>query len=389
MAKKCGIEPIITVNLGTKGIENAVSLVEYCNLKRGSSNADLRVENGAVEPFNIKYWCLGNEMDGEWQIGYKTPTEYASLAAQVARAMKQMDSGIKLIFCGSSSDETKTYTDWERIILNECYDLVDYISLHRYYAGQNRGVDNFLAQSVHMEEYIKSIIGICDAVGNKKKVNKKINISFDEWGVWEVEGKDIEKEVENRDWAIAPSFSEQVYNMEDTLLFSSMLMAIIRHSDRVKIACQALLTNISAPIMTEKSGEIWLQPIFYSFSYMSKYGRGTVLQAASNIPLYLDASDYSIPYLDHVEVYNKREGELVLFSVNRKNEEVQAEYKFQGFTPKKIIECITLSSNNLLDNNLENHNRIVARETNIAEIESTNLKCIIQAYSWNMVRISL
>ena len=273
--EKTGAEPIFATNLGTAGVENAVSLLEYCNMHEGTFYSDKREKNGRKEPYGIKKWCLGNEMDGIWQLGHKDAKDYGKLAAQTAHAMKSLDENVELVVCGSSSTSMATYTDWERTVLEYTYEFVDYIALHQYYGGQEKGTAEFLAQSLDLEQYIRTVIGICDTVKSKKRGKKDIQISIDEWGVWEILGEDVAESVMNRDWEVAPAFSEQIYTMEDSLLFASMLMAIVRNCERVKIACQSLLTNISAAIMTERVGECWVQPIYYPFSFMSKYARGT------------------------------------------------------------------------------------------------------------------
>jgi alpha-N-arabinofuranosidase len=384
---KCGLTPILAVNLGTKGIENAVSLLEYCNLPTGTAYSDYRAENGNVRPYGVPFWCLGNEMDGKWQIGYKTPEDYAKLAAQTAHAMKSLDSRIRLIVCGSSSTATATYTDWERIVLEESYEFVDYIALHQYYGGQERGTEEFLSQSIEMEEYIDTVIGICDTVKNKKGLQKKIDISFDEWGVWEIPGEEVADDVAQRNWEIAPAFSEQIYTMEDALLFSSMLMAMLKRSDRVKIACQSLLTNISAAIMTEPGGEVWLQTIYYPFSYMAKYGRGTVLFAVDEMPAYQVQKGYQVPFLDYVAIHNDAAGEVVIFAVNRMGREAGLSVELQGFETKGIVEEILLESDSLKDTNLEEHGKVVPKADVPGSLSPEGYNGRVRPFSWKMIRI--
>jgi alpha-N-arabinofuranosidase len=388
-AHKCDITPIFAVNLGTKGIENAVSLLEYCNLPTGTLYSDFRAENGHRLPYGIPFWCLGNEMDGKWQIGYKKPDDYAKLAAQTAYAMKSMDADIRLIVCGSSSTATPTYTDWERVVLEEAYEFVDYIALHQYYGGQERGTDEFLSQSVEMEEYIDTVIGICDTVKSKKGLQKKIDISFDEWGVWEIPGDEVADSLTKRDWEVAPAFSEQIYTMEDALLFASMMMAIIKRADRVKIACQSLLTNISAAIMTERQGEVWCQTIYYPFSYMARYGRGTVLQSADEIPVYPVQKGYQVPYLDYVVIHNDDLHEIVVFAVNRKGDEAELSIDLQGFSPNGIAEEIVLESKSIKDTNLQNHRTVVPKTDRAGVLSAGEYRGKVPPFSWKMIRISV
>lgn len=380
-------EPIFAVNLGTKGIENAVSLLEYCNLPEGTFYSDMRAENGHKEPYRISRWCLGNEMDGIWQIGHKTAEDYGKLAAQTAHAMKALDESIEIVLCGSSSTAMDTYTDWERTALECAYEVVDYIALHQYYGGQELGTKEFLAQSLDLEQYIKTVIGICDTVKSKKRSKKEINISIDEWGVWEIPGDDVADSVAARDWEVAPAFSEQIYTMEDTLLFASMLMAMVRNSDRVKIACQSLLTNISAAIVTERNGASWVQPIYYPFQYMSEYGRGKVLELVCDIPCYKSSRYGDIPYLDVLPVYQEQKKELVYFIVNRCEEDMELEICPEGFALIEVLQHVVLEHADLKATNLGNPGNVTPKELADVQLADEKVELILHPYSWNMLRI--
>ena len=268
-AKRANTEVMMAVNLGTRGAEDAKNCIEYCNAETDTYYANLRRANGFEKPFGIKVWCLGNEMDGRWQIGTKTAEEYARLATETAKIMKWVDPGIELVASGSSNCGMPTFVDWERTVLEHAYDYVDYISLHNYYGNRANDFPNFMAKAEEMDRYIKSAAAICDAVKAKKRSKKTVNISFDEWNVWyRTMGQAVEK------WQKAPHFLEEVYNFEDALLVGCMLMTLQNNCDRVKMACLAQLVNVIAPIMTENDGAVWVQTIFYPYLYASRYGRG-------------------------------------------------------------------------------------------------------------------
>lgn len=386
-AKKAGIMPIMAVNHGTGGTEDALTLAEYCNLPAGTYYSDLRVQNGHAEPYAVPVWCIGNEMDGIWQIGHKTAEDYGKLAAQTGHALKSLDPSIKTVVCGSSSAEMRSYTDWERIVLEYGYEFTDYLSLHHYYGGQEKGTEQFLAQSLDLEEYIRTIIGVCDAVRAKKHIQRRINICFDEWGVWEISGDAVAHQVEQQQWPVAPAFSEQIYTMEDTLLFASMLMTFVKLCDRVKIACQSLLTNISAAIMTERCGEAWVQPIYYPFSYMARYGRGLLMNSVLHAPNYHTDNGMEVPYLDHVVIWNEEQKEIVIFAVNRRPEDASVSISLQGFVPSAIIEHVVLCHNDPKMTNAKNHKEIIPIESEEHELSDEKLTWTAQPYSWSMVRI--
>lgn len=387
-AGKAGVEPVFAVNLGTKGIENAVSLVEYCNMEGGTSYSDLRREHGAEKPYRIRTWCLGNEMDGDWQIGHKTAQEYGRLAQETARAMKQVDDTIRLVSCGSSKSDMPSFPGWEAETLQYTYPYVDYISLHQYYGGQEKGTAYFLAQSLDMENYIKTVIGVCDYVKAEKRSDKTLYISFDEWGVWSVPDNIVRAQVDGGAWQVAPHLSEQIYTMEDALLFASMMMNFLKYADRIKIACQSLLTNISAAIMTEKGGEVWVQPIFYPFSWMSRYGRGTVLESISRGPSYVCEGFGDVPMLDEVAVYHAEKGEAVFFMVNRcETEKLPVTIRLEEFGNPEIIEHRVLSAEDKKMTNLEDHRAVTPHSEGDGRITKDRLHLELPPLSFHMVRV--
>ena len=254
--KKAGTEPCnLAVNLGTRGIEDAVHYLEYCNFQEGTTYSDMRKDNGHAEPYHVKTWCLGNEMDGMWQLGHKDAKDYGKLARETAKAMKVLDPSVELVSCGSSLNTMDTYPEWEAATLEETYEFVDYISLHQYFDGHEKNMIEFLAQADEMNQYIKTVVSVCDYIKAKKRSEKELYISFDEWGVWTHHSEETVKDVKEIHGKNAAPISEMIYSFQDSLLFAEMLMTLLKNADRVKIACQSLLANISAMIMTEKGGD--------------------------------------------------------------------------------------------------------------------------------------
>lgn len=388
--RKAEVSPIMTINLGTRGIEDAVGYVEYCNFPGGTQYSDLRREHGTEEPYGIKLWCLGNEMDGNWQIGHKTAYEYGRLAAEAGKAMKLIDPGIELIACGSSLSSMDTFPDWDMEVLKQSYNVIDYLALHQYYGGQEKGTKAFLAQSLDMEEYIKTVRSVAQVVKHKLRSKKEIKLSIDEWGVWGVPSDTVNREVEKNPWQIAPAISEQIYTMEDALLFASMQMVMLRNADVIKIACQALLTNVSACIMTEEGGGLWLQPTYYPFYYFANYARGVVLNSCVTGPGYDCEGIGTVLYLDTVVVWNREREEIVFFAVNRSEEEcLKAEVKLKGFVPRKIRSFIRLYAKDKKMTNRHNHGAVVPEEAAGGVIEGECCTVEILPLSFNMVRIAV
>ena len=372
-AKRAGSEVMMTVNLGTRGADDARNLVEYCNLRTDTYYADLRKQNGFEEPFNIKVWCLGNEMDGDWQIGYKKPLEYARLACETAKLMKLTDPTIELVACGSSGPLMPTFGEWERTVLRECYDHVDYISLHSYYGNRDQNTLEFLASSAEMDKFIKETVRICDEIKAEKGSEKDIMLSFDEWNVW-FHSNEQDKKIEH--WQIAPPLLEDVYNVEDALVVGGLLITLLRNCDRVKIACLAQLVNVIAPIMTETGGKVWAQTIFYPFLHCSEHGRGIALNTKCDCDTYQTSSKTDVPYIESIAVYDDNNDTITLFAVNRS---LDGTYNLElsGFDGYCLQSHTVLTGNDLNQcNTAANPNAVVPCDA------GTDM--MLSPHSWNM-----
>ena len=384
-AKKADTEVMMAVNLGTRGPEEARNLLEYCNFKGGTYYSDLRKANGHADPHNIKVWCLGNEMDGPWQMGHKTAYEYGRTAAETARIMKMLDPEIETVACGSSYLDMPTFGEWEYTVLDECYDLVDYMSLHQYYGNATGDTPEFLANSKGMDEFISGVVSICDAVKAKKHSKKQINLSFDEWNVW-YHSNEADTKLEK--WIQAPHQLEDVYNFEDALLVGSMLITLLRHSDRVKMACLAQLVNVIAPIMTSDTGA-WRQTIFYPYMYTSIFGRGTVLNTLTQAPVYDSKTYGDVSYLDSVCVWNEEEDALTIFAVNKSLEEdLEVSCNLRQFEGYQVKEHVVLSNDDMKAVNTEaNPNNVIPESSQATKIDGGKLMTVLGKHSWNMIRL--
>lgn len=384
-AKKAGTEVMMAVNLGTRGPEEARDLLEYCNFKGGTYYSDLRRKNGHEEPHNIKVWCLGNEMDGPWQMGHKTAYEYGRVAAETSRIMKMLDPSIETVACGSSGLTMPTFGDWEYTVLDECYDLVDYMSLHQYYGNAANDTPDFLASSKGMDEFISGVVSICDAVKAKKHSKKQIQLSFDEWNVW-YHSNEEDKKLER--WINAPHQLEDVYNFEDALLVGSMLITLLRHADRVKMACLAQLVNVIAPIMTSDTGA-WRQTIYYPYLYTSVFGRGTVLNTVVQAPVYESRTYGETSYLDSVCVWKEEEDSLVIFAVNKSLEEdLEVTCDLRQFAGYQVKEHVVLTHEDMKAVNTQaDPNQVAPVRAAGTKVESGSLNALLGKHSWNMIRL--
>ena len=385
-SKKAGAELMIALNLGTRGIDAARNLVEYCNHPGGSYWSDLRRSHGVAEPHGFKVWCLGNEMDGPWQVGYKTADEYGRLAAEAGKAIKLFDPSLELVACGSSNTHMPTFPQWEATVLDHCYETVTYISLHDYFKNLKNDLPTFLGESVGMDNFIRTIISTADFVKAKKRSRKSINISFDEWNVW-FHSRQADEVVEP--WTVGPPLLEDVYTFEDALVVGCCLITLLRHADRVRIACLAQLVNTIAPIMTENKGPAWRQTIFYPFLHASLFGRGEVLETFIRCPSYENATHGEIPYLESIATFNRQAEEVTLFAVNRNaQEELVIEGKIAGFEGYKVREHLVLAHTDpKAANTKENPANVTPRSIATTSIDKGMLKAVLPRLSWNVIRL--
>jgi alpha-N-arabinofuranosidase len=312
LCRKMGWTPMLTVNLGTGTPEEARNWVEYCNCPAGTKYADMRVANGSAEPHSVKLWCLGNEMDGHWQLGHVPADQYAIRAQQAAKMMKDVDRSIELVVCGSCGIGMSTYMEWDRQVLEHVGDLADYVSLHRYVGNREDDTPDFLAITNSIDQQIEEMNAACRFVQAKRRSKKRTYLCFDEWNVWY---KNRQMDGEGK---FAPHLIEEVYSLEDALVVAGFLNSFIRHADVVKIANLAQIVNVIAPILT-RGDEMLLQPIFYPFEMFSKRREGVSLQVSVDGPTYEGRTNGEVHVVDTSGILNG--DKLHVFTTNRSLEE--------------------------------------------------------------------
>jgi alpha-N-arabinofuranosidase len=348
-------EPLLGFNLGTGTPETAVAYVEYCNVDKGTKWSDLRRSHGYEQPHNVQYWCLGNEMDGPWQMGHMTAREYGRKARDAARQIRVIDPSLKLIACGSSNTILPTYLVWDREVLEECFDQVDGISLHNYYGNTEQLTGNnsarFLAMNLDMERQIHEIAAVCDYLQGLLRSPKRLWLSFDEWNIWY-----RARSAEFRDGkrTFAPKLLEEVYNLEDALLVGGFLNTLLRESERVRVGCLAQIVNVIAPLVTNETS-VLRQSIYYPYAWALKYARGKVLDVQVQSETYQIkaeglradfARDDQVPFLDIVATMNN--GQVSVFMLNRDlQQERELMVDWQDGTPARVISCETITGPDL------------------------------------------
>ncbi len=379
-------EPMMAINLGTRGVAEALELQEYANHPSGTALSDLRVAHGDRDPFGIRLWCLGNEMDGPWQTGHKTAQEYGRLAAETARAMRQIDPGVELVACGSSNQGMETFAAWEAAVLTETYDLIDHISLHAYYEPVDGDVDSFLASAVDMESFIENVVATCDHVGARLKSKKRITLSFDEWNVWYSSRADAD--VTALDWPEAPRLLEDNYTVTDAVVVGSLLIALLRHADRVTVACLAQLVNVIAPIMTEPGGPAWRQTTFFPFAQASRHGRGEVLDVRVDSPTYATRK-YGETDLLHATAVRAEDGSVTVFAVNRsRTDALPLDVALAGLELTEVVEHSVLAdADPEARNTLAEPERVLPHPAEGTALGDGRLTATLEPLSWNVIRL--
>ena len=321
-----GTEPLLGMNYGTGSAEMAVAYVEYCNVDKGTKWSELRRSHGYDAPHNVRYWCLGNEMDGPWQIGHMPARAYGQKARDTAHQIRVIDRDLQLIACGSSNRIMPTYLIWDREVLEECYDQVDAISLHCYYGNEpaisGNSTPRYLAMNLDMELQIHEIAAVCDYVQGLYKSPKRLWLSFDEWNVWY---RARSGDAVNGRRTFAPKLLEEVYNLEDALLVGGFVNSLLRRSDRVRLACLAQILNVIAPLVTNKTS-VLRQSIYYPYAWALQYAKGRVIDLAIESDTYPItakglrsdfARDDQVPFLDVAATVDAAAGQAAVFILNR------------------------------------------------------------------------
>jgi len=368
-----GVEPYMCVNMGTGSLDEARNWVEYCNAPLGLHYSDLRARNGHPEPYKVKYWGLGNEMDGEWQMGHKNAEDYSKYALEAAKLMKWSDDSIKLIVSGSSNYNDK-WVDWNRTVLTALRDHIDYISLHHYSGNYDKDHYKFMAISTRVENIIKITEGLINEVRTRYRIQKPIYIAFDEYNVWYRAGNEQKL--------------EEHYNMQDVLVVAMYLNTFLRHANSVKMANMAQLVNVIAPIMVTND-KLWKQTIYYPLQLFSKNCYGQSLETFVQCDKY-DAGDYKqIPYLDVSNVYNDKTQELVINVVNRHQDkaiETSINNQFGKLAGKAIVSEINSAAIN--DENSVNEQKVKTVEKTI-NTPGDNFTYTFPPHSFTQLRIKL
>jgi alpha-N-arabinofuranosidase len=378
--RAAGIQPMLGVNLGTGSITHASALVEYCNAPTGTYYADLRARHGYPEPHNVQYWCLGNEMDGPWQLGRLSAEEYAHKARETAKLMRLHDPSLKLSLCGSSHSSMPTYPEWDRVVLESCWEAVDYLALHAYARNDEDDTATYLASAAQFEGHLETLVGLLRFVKAKLRSRHDVYLSWDEWNVWY---KDTSGDGKFQE---APPLSEEVYNLEDALVVAQWLNVFLRRADVLKIACLAQLVNTIAPL-TVRGDKLLRHPTFYPFVMVSNNAVGKALNPLTVAPSYNTTRYGEMPLLDVAASYDEERDCGAVFLVNRsQHETVATEISWQGTTPARATAIQQLSGTDpKAVNTFEQPDTLVPRQLGGEAINDRRLSLRLPPLSFTVV----
>jgi alpha-N-arabinofuranosidase len=384
--RKANTRVMAAVNLGTGTPQQAAEMVEYCNHPGGTHWSELRKKNGHKQPYDIKVWCLGNEMDGDWQICHLSAEDYGKKALEAAKMMRWVDPTVELVACGSSGPHMSTFPEWDRVILEHLYDAVDYLSVHRYYEPDD-DMNSFLASFVDMDYFINTVVAAADYVRAKKRSKKTLHLSFDEWNIW-YQKRGI---FHGQPWQVGPELIEERYTLLDALVFGGLLCTLLQNAERVRIACLAQLVNVIAPILTAPGGGSVRQTIFYPFQQVSKHGRGTVLEPRVFCPEFQTNKYGGVPQLQVAPVLDQGKKSLNVFVLNCGEKPTPTDFIFRGYNKPKPVEHEVLAGDDLgAINSIENEDRVKPRNADaLPEDHGDSFQTVLRGFSWNRIRFSL
>ncbi|MCY4465220.1 MAG: alpha-N-arabinofuranosidase [Chloroflexi bacterium] len=385
--REIGTEPMLGVNMGTGSIQDAANLVEYCNAPTGSQYADKRAANGNPDPYGVTYWCLGNEMDGPWQIGHLNAVDYGKKAREAAKLMRLHDDSIELVLCGSSGPAMPTYPEWDRVALELCWEQVDYHSMHYYAANPTDDSPSYLAISAHLEEFVDTLAGVLRYVKAKSRSKRDVYLSWDEWNVWY---KAREMSDMRGSWQDAPHLIEEVYNLEDALVVAQWLNVFLRKADVLKIACIAQIVNVIAPLLT-RGDDLLKQSIYYPLLHFSQLAKGNSLDVQVESPRYETAQFGDMPLLDASSGHDAATGTNTIFLVNRSlQDELPLEIHWQDQAPRQIRAAHQLAgSDPKAQNSWEDPNRVMTRSIPVPRVADGLAQLILPPLSFTALEASL
>ena len=419
-AEKAGTEAIYTVNLGTGTLQDAADCVEYTNFEGGTFWSDLRKKNGHEKPYGVKTWCLGNEMDGPWQIASweKDPRGYGVLAHETSKAMKWVDPSIETIACVSSSPFLNHYPDWDLSVLEECYSAVDYISLHHYHSAPPDLPQGLMAGYQAYEDYIRTEIALCDFVKTKLRSKKTMMLALDEYASMIRPRGEMHLGMGGRqnaemfnvfqpgrqyvrhdpdDWSTRRN-PPRDHEMRQALGLTGTMLVMLNHADRVKIGCAT--GGLAALCCTDRE-HVWKGATYYPYTQMIRWAKGESLRCEISCETY-DVPGYAIDDMNQyggftgvqtiqaAAALNEAAGEMTVFVINADAaEEQELKLDARGFEGWQFAEHIEMFAEDPEAQNTWDHpDRILPVRNTETKAEKGIVTARLKKESWNVLRFT-
>jgi alpha-N-arabinofuranosidase len=382
--RELNAEPMLAVNMGTGTIQDAANLVEYCNAPTGTVYGDQRARNGHVDPYGVKYWCVGNEMDGSWQIGHLPADEYGRKALEAAKMMRWQDPSIETVLCGSSHARMPTYPDWDRTTLEIAWEHVNYHSMHYYATNRNNDTASYLALSADFENCVDTLTGVLRYVKAKKRSKHDVYLSWDEWNVW------YKDRSNDGNWTEAPHLSEEVYNLEDALVVAQWMNVFLRKSDVLKIACLAQIVNTISPITTTRD-HLLKHTTYYPIMLFSRMASGNALDVAVKAPLIETREFGDMPVLDVASSHDMETGTNAIFVVNRsQTDNVTVDICWQALTPTRVTSAHQIAGTDpKAVNSFENPECIVPCAIKVQDVHDGTVTLQLPPLSFTAIEVAI
>ncbi|MBR3033629.1 MAG: alpha-L-arabinofuranosidase [Clostridiales bacterium] len=421
-AEKAGTAPLYTVNLGTGTMQDAMDIVEYTNHEGGTYWSDLRRKYGHEKPYGVDTWYLGNEMDGHWQLGSweKDPRGYGVLCQETSKAMKWIDPTIKTAVCGSSAPFMEHFPEWDEKVLDQCYDVVDYLSIHHYHAAAPGNILGLLGGAEYYEDFINTEIAMCDFVASKHRSPKKMMISFDEyggmirplselhpgWGRYNMARTHYRFDPERKYILHDPdNMKDHIFpggDMEHMLSMASIQLAFLRHADRVKIGC---MTGGLNALAASNHDTVWRTASHYAFMHLLSYAKGISMQVkvdseTFDMPGYAidDTSQYTgkdgVNYVDCASAWDEENQQLAVFVINRNEKDsYPLDLDLKGFSSvfsgKSTLRQFKIASEDISAVTTPDNDEFFApKEVSEITDEDGVIKTHIKPLSWNVILVS-
>ena len=386
LCRKIGCEPYICTNAGTGTAEEMSDWVEYCNLEHEGEYARLRIANGHPEPYNVKYWSIGNENYGFWEIGAKKSGEWSHFVTESAKMMRHVDPGLQL--SAASLDDP----DWNLKLLQQAGDQLRWLSIHDYWdtiheVYKPASYEGAMGLTALLDSKIRKIRGTLTMLG----LADRIKIAFDEWNLRSWHHPNIHRNLEagtSRELYVTPqdrNDTNSTYTTADSVFAACFLNTCIRNCDMVKMANFAPAVNTTGVLFTHANG-IVRRSTYYVFLLLANLmGNQAVDLWTEDAPVET-INGTQIPLLDLTAAMRTRDGALTISAANKHDclpQELVLQLGCHEGT-RAVLHCVTGESRDAY-NDIDREQ--VSIHTQALPMERGTLRLTLPPHSANLIEI--